>query len=274
MLLNIDFINYYKMSSNNVNWKTFNEPNIPKRCRAIISIIVVLIFVGCIIGLIVWDGPNSNSNSNEKTIENLGTVENEKTEKSDTSDLENSETKTIDQFSFSQRAVAQKGKPSQSEVKVTNGSIIGDVRQIFIVPPTTSSSQVIINNNSLYYEYKGNQANGFEVRWLDYVTRESSSVQSINLENVNFFDVDVEDLNLGPETTFTIQMNIKDAEGIESSVVGIIDSPGLVRFRKSSFLGDGPNQKPDFTKITGIWFGGDFRRGGGTIKTSNLEFSK
>lgn len=265
----------YKMSSSDVEWKYFEESDIPRGCWFIVIVVVVLILVGCIVGLIVWDSPTNDqavgprvrpTRSKRSKRSRIG--------KDGTLNPGQSGVDTIDHFSFSQRVVAQMGKSSQSEVRTSDGSIVGDVRQIFVVPPTTASAQVIVNNSSLYYEYKGDKANGFEVRWLNYVTKGSPTVKSIDLGDVDSFDVDVESLNLDPGATFTMQMNVKDVEGLESSVVSIVDSTRVVKFRKSSFLGDGPNERPDFTQISGMWLGGDFRSGGGSIKIGNLKFNK
>jgi len=236
----------YKMSSGDVEWKHFEEDEIPRACKAIIIMIIVLIFVGCIIGLIVWDGTGENGEP----------------------------VNTIDDFTFSQRLAAQQGETVQGNAKTADNSIIGGVRQLFVSPPTTDPSQVIINRADLYYEYRGEGANGFEVRWLNYITEDKPDIKSIDLSDVRSFDVAVKRLKLSPGATFTMQMNVKDLEGVESSVVSIVDSLKTVKFNSSSFLGNEPGQRPDFSKISGMWLGGDFRDGGGDITMGNLKFDK
>lgn len=234
------------MSSGEVKWKHFEEGEMPRACKAIVIMIIVLIFVGCIIGLIVWDGMGEN----------------------------NEPVNTIDDFTFSQRLAAQQGESVQDNVKTEDGSIIGGIRQLFVSPPTTDPSQVIINRGGLYYEYKGDGANGFEVRWLDYITEDKPDIESIDLSDVKSFDVDVKSLKLSPGATFTMQMNVKDLEGVESSVVSVVDSLKTVKFDSSSFIGNEPGQRPDFSKISGMWLGGDFRSGGGDITMGNLKLDK
>lgn len=234
------------MSSNNTEWKHFDENDMPRACKAIIIIIIVLIFVGCIIGLIVWDGSNSS----------------------------NKDVKTIDDFTFSQRVSSQPNQPSEDTLKVNNGTVVGGARQVVLVPPVDSSSQVVINRGELYYEYGGTGANGFEVRWLDFITEDKPVVSPINLSDVNSFDVDVKRLDFASGDTFTLQMNILDEDGVESSVVEIVDSPKKVQFLKENFLVSTTGERPDFSKITGIWLGGDFRASSGKITLSALKLDK
>lgn len=234
------------MSTNKVKWKYFEEEEIPNSCKAIVVMLIVLIFVGCIIGLIVWDDKQSNTEP----------------------------VNTVDDFTFSQRLVTQQGESNQNNVKTGDGSIIGGVRQLFVSPPTTDPSQVIINRSDLYYEYEGEGANGFEVRWLDYITDDNPDIQSVDLSDIKSFDVDVYSLTLSPGTTFTMQMNIKDLEGVEGSVISVVDSLKTVSFDRRSFLGNEPGQKPNFSEISGIWLGGDFRDGGGNITIGNIKFDK
>nr|QBK91718.1 MAG: hypothetical protein LCPAC304_00440 [Pithovirus LCPAC304] len=238
-----------------------DEKPVPKTCWFVIIIIVVIVLVVSIVVLVMWDGisptpppPKPPEPSN-----------------------------TTDEFTFSQLLSTVPNQSNSKEVNVSNGTVLGDVRQIFLPPPTNQPSQVLINDGKLRYEYTGDGSNGFEARWLDYVTTRTqkhsgteffgtSTVKVVDLGDVETFTVDISALNLSNGGTFTLQMNVKDISGIESSVIDIVTSPKTAMFNKNSFIGNEPGQRPDFSNITGIWLGGDFRAGGGNITMHPLRF--
>lgn len=227
-----------------------DEEEVPRCCWLIILVIIILVIVGSIIILIMWDSDSKPSPppSLPPSI-------------------------TADAFTFSQHLSTTPNQSRQSQVKTTDGSILGDVRQVFLPPPTQQPSRVLITDGKLRYEYNGSGANGFEVRWLDYVTTDTSSIKSVDLSDLERFTVDISSIKFtNNANTFTLQLNVKDEEGLESSVVDVLNSSKVVSFDKSSFIGNKPGQVPDFSKITGIWLGGDFRTSGGNVTLGPLMF--
>ncbi len=227
-----------------------DEKPVPKTCWLVIIIIVVIVLVVSIVVLIMWDGISPTPPPPKPP----------------------SPPGTTDEFTFSQLLSTVPNQSNSKEVNVVNGTVIGDVRQVFLPPPTNQPSQVLINDGKLRYEYNGAGSNGFVVRWLDYVTTGTSTVKIVDLSDVEKFTVDIPMLNISNGGTFTLQMNVKDISGIESSVIELVTAPKTAIFDKSSFIGNEPGQRPDFSNITGIWLGGDFRAGSGNITMHPLRF--
>lgn len=226
-----------------------DEEEVPRCCWLIILVIIILVIVGSIIALIMW-GNGSKPSPPPPPNPYI----------------------TTDAFTFSQHLSTTPNRSGQAEVKTTDGSILGDIRQVFLPPPTLQPSQILITDGKLRYEYNGTGANGFEVRWLDYVTKGTPTVKSVDLSDLERFTVDVSSINFGNTTnTFTLQLNVKDEEGLESSAIDVLTSPKVVSFDKSSFVGTRP-KPPDFSKISGIWLGGDFRAGGGNVTLGPMMF--
>lgn len=276
-------------NADDTDWKRFKEDRIPRACIVIIIMIIVVIFVACIVGLIVWDNSgNGNGNHEVDYIPLSRSTTTSSTTSSTTTSPVSSTTKrprstrlagvhtigTLDDFTFSQRTVAQAGQSAENVVSTSNGTIVGGTRQVFLTPPVNSSSQVVINRGELYYEYKDTRANGFEVRWLDYITKDKPTVKPINLSKINSFSVNIEKLDFTSGNTFTLQMDVLDVNGVEGSVVNIVNSPQEVQFSKRNFLGNGPGQRLDFSQIVGIWLGGDFRASSGQITLGPLMLNK
>jgi hypothetical protein len=144
-------------------------------------------------------------------------------------------------------------------VEIRDGSVIGDVRELYLLPPSSGRSNVKISDGDLKYNYNGSGANGFESRYLGYT--QGASISKVDLSDVNELQVDVSNLKLGEmkSTTFTLQLNMKDSSGLESSVVQVVDQKGTYTFDKNAFIGNQPGETLDFANITGIWLGGDFR---------------
>lgn len=172
---------------------------------------------------------------------------------------------TTDTFTYAQYVSAKAGQSAQQEIKATDGSILGESRQVFLPPPTGEPSMLRVDDGSVKYTYHGVGSNGFEVRWLGYTNQ--STVPAVDLSDVQKFTVDVEELDfINKDTTFTLQMNVLDQEGLESSVVYIVKTPKTATFDRQSFIGNEPGQRIDFSKVVGIWLGGDFR-------TANSQFT-
>ena len=222
------------------------------RCIIVIVIIIVVVFI--LIGLALWWWEDGNHNL------------------SDTQTLSESETPndtTIDNFTYPQYISAKIGKSSQQEIKATDGSILGEARQVFLPPPVGEPSTLKIDNGQTKYTYRGIGANGFEIRWLGYTNH--STINVIDLSNIQKLTVDVTNLELANiDTTFTLQLNVLDQQGLESSVVDIIKGSKTAVFDKSSFIGNEPGQRIDWSKVTGIWMGGDFRTTN-SEGTSNIQ---
>lgn len=235
------------------------------RCIIVIIIIIVVYFV--LIGLVcIWWREWEKEGGGNKPIPPppLQPVE------------------TTDKFTYAQYIPAKAGQSAQQEIKATDGSILGESRQIFLSPPTEKPSMITIDDGTVKYTYRGVGSNGFEIRWLGYTNQ--STLSAVDLSDVQKFAVDVEELDLiNEDTTFTLQMNVLDQKGLESSVVDIVKNPKTVTFDQQMFIGNEPGQRIDFSKVVGMWLGGDFRTSnspqsvgilqkGGTVRLKPLAF--
>lgn len=234
-------------------------------CFVVIIVIVLFILALATATFVMWetssnlDKPFTPINMPNATIDNID-------------HMKNATLGTMDKFTYSQYSSAHPEKSSTSTIKASDDSILGDYRQLFLTPPQTKPSNALISDGVLKYEYEGNNSNGFEVRWLSYVHSNPEKLV-VNLKDVEKFNVEVSSLNLhDSQGTFTLQMNVVDANGLESSVVSIVHSPKTVSFDQSSFIGNEPGQRPDFSRIVGVWLGGDFRNTGGKIVIHPLTF--
>lgn len=268
-------------NADDIDWKRFKEDRIPRACVAIIIMIIVVIFVACVVGLVVWGNSGNGNGNHEVDYIPLSRSTTTSSTTSSTSKRPRSTRPagvntigTLDDFTFSQRTVTQAGQSTENVVSTSNGTIVGGTRQVFLTPPVNSSSQVVINRGELYYEYKDTRANGFEVRWLDYITKDKPTVKPINLSKIDSFSVNIQKLDFASGNKFTLQMDVLDANGVEGSVVNIVNSPQEVQFAKRNFLGNGPGQRLDFSQIVGIWLGGDFRSSSGQIILGPLMLNK
>lgn len=181
---------------------------------------------------------------------------------------------TMDKFTLSQYLSAQPSSSNAKTVRSTDESIVGNERQLFLAPPEDKPSSLLVNNKTLRYEYSGTKSNGFETRWLDYITDTTDAFPIIDLSDVDHFAIDISSLKLNPSNaSFTLQMNVKDASGVESSVVvEKIETPETIVIDTRSFIGNDPGKRPDFGSITGVWLGGDFKDGGGNVVLGPLMF--
>jgi len=210
--------------------------------RCVVVIIIIIVVVLILIGLTLWWWE-------EKTygLSDLQKASNPKNPDNNT-----------DNFTYSQYVSAKAGQSAQQEIKATDGSILGEARQIFLPPPIDEPSMLRIDRGETKYIYRGIGANGFEIRWLGYTNE--STINVFDLSDLQNLTVDVTDLELiNPDATFTLQINVLDQQGLESSVVDVIRGPKTAVFDRSSFMRNESGQKIDWSKISGIWMGGDFR---------------
>ena len=165
---------------------------------------------------------------------------------------------TTDRLTYTQYVSAKAGQSTQQEIKATDGSILGEARQVFLTPPTKEPAMVRVGDGSVKYTYRGEGSNGFELRWLGYTNH--STVPIVDLSDLQKFTVEVSELDfINENTTFTLQLNVSDKEGLESSVVDIVKGPKTATFDRDLFIGNEPGQHIDFANVTAIWMGGDFR---------------
>ena len=232
------------------------------RCVIVIIIIIVVLFI--LIGLTLWWWEDDKCDISDLQTSKLKTPTKSKAlTKSKIPD------NTTDNFTYAQYVSAKPGQSAQQEIKATNGTILGEARQVFLPPPVNEPSTLKIDSGETKYVYRGNGANGFEIRWLGYTN--DSTIDVFDLSDLQRLTVDVMNLELAnSNTTFTLQVNVLDQQGLESSVVDIIKETKTAAFDRNSFIGNEPGQRIDWSKITGIWMGGDFR----TTNTDNTSSLK
>jgi len=245
------------------------------RCITVIIIIIVVYFV--LIGLVcIWWREWEKEGGGNKPIPPPPLPPHSRSHS-----LFSVPVETTDTFTYAQYIPAKAGQSAQQEIKATDGSILGESRQIFLSPPTKQPSMIRVDDGTVKYTYRGVGSNGFEIRWLGYTNQ--STLSAVDLSDVQKFAVDVEELDfINEDTTFTLQMNVLDQEGLESSVVDIVKDPKTVTFDQQMFIGNEPGQRIDFSKVVGIWLGGDFRTAnsqpigilqkGGTVTLKPLAF--